>query len=324
MTGFDTTRPNIARVYDYWLGGKDNFAVDRELARTMTEVNAGIPAMARANRDFIAAAVRKVAEAGVEQFLDLGAGLPTSPAVHEAARAVNPDARVVYVDSDPVVVSHASALLATKPGIYALEGDLTEPDQVLAHPVVQEAIDWARPACVILAAVLHFADAVTAGRLIAAYADAACAGSWLAVSVFAGREETMEARSRSTYTAAEFWVHGTDDMARWLDGLDVIPPGICEARRWMSGGAASRTVAGGPCALWLSSRSALRRSPRGQPRTSGCLRVSRGARRGRCTPRFVMPIPSTMSRTATTGCCHGMPMCRRRCSTPPGIPPRAG
>ena len=235
MTGFDTTRPNIARVYDYWLGGKDNFAVDRELARTMTEVNPGIPAMARANRDFIAAAVRKVAEAGVEQFLDLGAGLPTSPAVHEAARAVNPDAQVVYVDSDPVVVSHASALLATKPGIYALEGDLTEPDQVLAHPVVQEAIDWARPACVILAAVLHFADAVTAGRLIAAYADAACAGSWLAVSVFAGREETMEARSRSTYTAAEFWVHGTDDMARWLDGLDVIPPGICEARRWMSG-----------------------------------------------------------------------------------------
>ncbi|HWM99119.1 MAG TPA: SAM-dependent methyltransferase, partial [Streptosporangiaceae bacterium] len=128
MTGFDTTRPNIARVYDYWLGGKDNFAVDRELARTMTEVNPGIPAMARANRDFIAAAVRKVAEAGVEQFLDLGAGLPTSPAVHEAARAVNPDAQVVYVDSDPVVVSHASALLATKPGIYALEGDLTEPD----------------------------------------------------------------------------------------------------------------------------------------------------------------------------------------------------
>jgi hypothetical protein len=90
----------------------------------MTEVNPGIPAMARANRDFIAAAVRKVAEAGVEQFLDLGAGLPTSPAVHEAARAVNPDAQVVYVDSDPVVVSHASALLATKPGIYALDGDL--------------------------------------------------------------------------------------------------------------------------------------------------------------------------------------------------------
>jgi O-methyltransferase involved in polyketide biosynthesis len=235
MEEFDTTRPNIARVYDYWLGGKDNYAADRELAHTMTEVNPGIPAMARVNREFITAAVRRAAAAGVRQFLDLGAGLPTRPAVHETARAVNRDARVIYVDNDPVVVSHVSALLATTPGIYAVDADITKPGEVLADPAVQQVIDWTEPVGLILAAILHFRDAAAAGRLVAAYADAAPAGSWLAVSVFSGQDESMEARSRTTYTAATFWIHGTADMARWLDGLEVVPPGICEARRWMSG-----------------------------------------------------------------------------------------
>ncbi|HVB45347.1 MAG TPA: SAM-dependent methyltransferase [Streptosporangiaceae bacterium] len=234
MQEFDTTRPNIARVYDYWLGGKDNFAADRELARTMAELNPGVAVMARANRDFINAAVRKAAEAGVGQFLDLGSGLPTRPAVHDAARTVNPDARVVYVDNDPVVVSHTNALLASAPGIYAVEADITEPGEVLAHPTVRAAIDWAEPVCVILAAVLHFYDATAARRLVAAYAGAA-AGSWLAVSVFGGHDENLEVKSRTAYTAASFWVHGPADLAGWLGGMEVVPPGICEARRWMSG-----------------------------------------------------------------------------------------
>lgn len=235
MAALDMTRPSIARVYDFWLGGKDNFAVDRELARTMTEVNPGIPGMARANRTFITAAVRKAAQAGIGQFLDLGAGLPTHPAVHEAARSVNPDTSVVYVDNDPVVVSHATALLATAPGIGAAQADLTKPAEVLAHPAVQAAIDWTRPVCVILAAILHFRDSVEAARLVTAYADAACAGSWLAVSVFSGRDDVMESKSRAAYTAANFWVHGISDLAKWLNGLEVVPPGICEASRWMSG-----------------------------------------------------------------------------------------
>jgi O-methyltransferase involved in polyketide biosynthesis len=235
VAGFDAKRPNIARIYDYWLGGKDNFAADRQMAEMMTEVNPDIPAMARANRKFIAAVVRKAAEAGVGQFLDLGAGLPTYPAVHDVARAVIPGARVVYVDNDPVAVTHARALLATAPGICAVEADITEPDKVLDHPAVRASIDWGEPACVILAAVLHFLDTTAAERLVAAYASALCAGSWLAVSVFTGDEENMEARGRATYTAAPFWVHGPDDTALWLDGLDVMPPGICEVRRWVSG-----------------------------------------------------------------------------------------
>lgn len=235
MAALDMTRPNIARVYDFWLGGKDNFAVDRELARTMTEVNPGIPVMARANRAFITAAVGKAAQAGVGQFLDLGAGLPTHPAVHEAARAVNPDASVVYVDNDPVVISHATALLATAPGIGSAQADFTQPAEVLTHPAVRAVIDWTRPVCVVLAAILHFRDSVEAARLVTAYADAACAGSWLAVSVFSGRDDVMESKSRATYTAANFWVHNLSDMAKWLNGLEVVAPGICEASRWMSG-----------------------------------------------------------------------------------------
>ena len=159
VDAFDTTRPNIARVYDYWLGGKDNFVADRELAAAMTEVNPGIPAMARANRAFVVAAVGKAASAGISQFVDLGAGLPTHPAVHEAARAVCPDARVVYVDNDRVVAMHARALLATMPGIHAVEADITRPDEVIAHPQVAAAIDWAEPVAVVLAAILHFRDA---------------------------------------------------------------------------------------------------------------------------------------------------------------------
>jgi S-adenosyl methyltransferase len=231
VNAFDTTRPNIARVYDYWLGGKDNFVADRELACTMTQVNPGIPAMARANREFVIAAVRKAAQAGIEQFVDLGAGLPTHPAVHEAARAENPDARVVYVDNDPVVVTHARALLATTPGISAVEADITRPDEVLASP----AVDWTEPVALVFAAIVHFHDTATAGQLVAAYADAARTGSYLAISVFTGHDDDMEAGSRATYTAAPFWVHSTSDAARWLAGLKVLPPGICEARRWISG-----------------------------------------------------------------------------------------
>jgi hypothetical protein len=130
---------------------------------------------------------------------------------------------------------HARALLATTPGIHAVEADITRPDEVIAHPQVAAAIDWAEPVAVVLAALLHFRDAGTARRLVAAYAGAVCTGSHLAISVFSGHDDDMEAGSRETYTAAPFWVHSTADVSRWLDGLDVQPPGICEARRWVSG-----------------------------------------------------------------------------------------
>ena len=261
MDAFDTTRPNIARVYDYWLGGKDNFVADRELAAAMTEVNPGIPAMARANRAFVVAAVGKAASAGISQFVDLGAGLPTHPAVHEAARAVCPDARVVYVDHDRVVAMHARALLATMPGIHAVEADITRPDEVIAHPQLAAAIDWAEPVAVVLAAILHFRDAATAGRLVAAYAAATCAGSHLAISVFSGRDDDMEAEQpgdlhrRAVLGTQHRGCRPVAGRPRRAAARDLRGAAVGVRRA-----AAPPSVAAGRCAPWPSSLDAANRA----------------------------------------------------------------
>ena len=126
LEGIDVTQPSIARVYDYWIGGKDNFASDREMGRRMAAVNPALPELVRRNREFICVAAARAAAAGISQFLDLGSGLPSHPAVHEAAREVIPDARVCYVDMDPVAVVHGQALLARSVGIAAVRADLTE------------------------------------------------------------------------------------------------------------------------------------------------------------------------------------------------------
>ncbi len=231
---FDASRPNIARVYDYWLGGKDNFAADRDLAQKMCEINPGVPAMVRANRAFALHAVTRAAESGIAQFLDLGAGLPTRPSLDEAARAVNPAARIAYVDYDPVVVSHATALLASRPGITAAALDLTDPDALLAHPAVRQVIDLDQPVCMILACTLHFLDAVAARAVTAAYRNRAAAGSQLAVSVVHIASARMLATPSSTYTAGTFCNHDQQEIAAWLAGWQLLPPGVAEARRWIS------------------------------------------------------------------------------------------
>ena len=178
----DVTRPSVARVYDYWLGGKDNFASDREMGWRMAEVNPALPQLVRHNREFICTAAARAAAAGVSQFLDLGSGLPASPAVHEAVREVIPDARVCYVDIDPVALLHGQSLLARGEGLAAVQADLTEPETVLANPQVRAVIDMSRPIAVILAAVLHFLPADSAAAVCAGYMSRAARGSWLIVS----------------------------------------------------------------------------------------------------------------------------------------------
>ena len=241
MEAFDTSRPNIARVYDYWLGGKDNFAADRDLAEKIYTINPLVAEMARANRAFVVTAVTRAAQAGVTQFLDLGAGLPTHPSTDEAAREVNPSARVAYVDNDPIVVCHARALLASRPGVAAATANLADAATVLADPQVRQVIDPGRPVCVIMACVLHFFDATKAQAVTAAYLDWAAAGSWIATSVVRIASERMQALPSSDYTAGTFINHGERDIAGWLAGWDMIPPGIGEAHRWVSriGGAPS-------------------------------------------------------------------------------------
>jgi hypothetical protein len=235
VQGFDPSRPNIARVYDYWLGGKDNFAADRELAQKMCEINPAVPAMVRDNRAFAVQAVTRAAESGISQFLDLGAGLPTRPSLDEAARAVNPDARIAYVDFDPVVVSHLRALLAREPGIAAASADLTDPAAVLAHPDIRRLIDLAQPVCIIMACTLHFFEAAKAKEIAAGYMGRAAATSQIAVSVVHIASPVMRATPPESYTAGTFFRHGPAEMTDWLTGWRLLPPGVAEARRWVSG-----------------------------------------------------------------------------------------
>jgi O-methyltransferase involved in polyketide biosynthesis len=232
LGGIDTTRPNVARVYDYWLSGKDNFASDRELARKMLGYDPGLPGRAQANRAFVTAVTRRAAEAGIRQFLDVGAGLPTHPAVHEAARDVVPDAVVVYVDNDPVVISHARALLAKGDGLDTVPADLRDPDAVLAS---QSLISLDEPVCVLLAGVTHFLPAEVARDITARYMALLSAGSWLALSVAYYEDAELLTTLISLYTAGTFFNHSAKAVQSFTDGLDLLSPGIAEARRWISG-----------------------------------------------------------------------------------------
>jgi SAM-dependent methyltransferase len=228
---FDPTRPNIARVWDYWLGGKDNFAVDRELAQKMLQVHPPSAQMARENRRFLGRAVSYVAACGVRQFIDVGAGLPTAVNTHDIAQEVAPEARVAYVDNDPIVISHARSLLAKSPGVIAVPGDMRDPARILADGGLAELIDLAEPACVILSAVLHFADAGTARGVTAAFARALAPGSYLIVSVGSGNTSEEE-NFTSAYTAAQIYIHSRDEILGFFDGLELIPPGVVSVRGW--------------------------------------------------------------------------------------------
>jgi len=228
---FDPTKPNIARVWDYWLGGKDNFAADRELAEKMLAVHPVSAQMARENRQFLGRAVSYVADRGIRQFIDVGAGLPTAVNTHDIAQRANPDARVAYVDNDPIVISHARNLLARSPGVIAVPGDMRHPEAVLADTGLAELIDLAQPACVILSGVLHFADAGTARDVAIAFARAIVPGSYLIISVGSGNPTEGE-NFTSAYTAARIYIHAPEEIRGFFDGLDLVPPGVVSVLSW--------------------------------------------------------------------------------------------
>jgi SAM-dependent methyltransferase len=233
-TLFDTSMPNIARVYDYWLGGKDNYAADRAEAERLIAVYPRLPFLARQSRLFLSRAVQWLAEQGVTQFLDLGCGLPTGQNTHQIAHAVSPGCRVVYVDADPVVVSHVRALLCG-PGVIAIHGNLTEPDAILADlRRRRDPINLAEPTAVILAMVLHFFDAATARGIVAAFARAVTPSSYLVLSVGSGDEQTGDALVRE-YQAGTLYNHSFAQIAAFLDGLELTPPGLTDAMSWMPG-----------------------------------------------------------------------------------------
>ena len=226
-------------MYDYWLGGKDNFAADRELAERAIAAYPPIRDLARENRTFLARAVRYTAEQGIQQFVDIGPGYPTTgdlPNTHQAAHRVTPQARVLYVDNDPVVVVHARALLADENTTRALNGDLCDPKAILSHPELRTAIDLTRPVAVLLVAVLHFiTDEEDPYGIVDTLVDAMAPGSYLILSHgtpdFASPEEAAGAGIYQQATAP-LVLRTRAQIEPFLAGLEHVEPGLAQLPRW--------------------------------------------------------------------------------------------
>jgi SAM-dependent methyltransferase len=238
MDGLITDHANVARVYDFWLGGKDNFAADRRAAEAVRESAPWIVRGVRANREFLVRAVTRLAEAGIDQFLDVGSGLPTMDNVHEVAQRVNPAARVVYVDNDPVVLAHARALLTVGRGATVCAGDLRKPVDLLSHPGVLEHLDWRRPMGVLLVSVLHFlSDADDPAGVVRVFRDALVPGSVLVLShVTPGDEGEHVGMAKAVREYADkvgvFVPRAVDQVHALLAGWEVQAPGLVEVQSW--------------------------------------------------------------------------------------------
>jgi len=229
--------PSPARMYDYYLDGKNNFEVDREAAeRALMYVPSGRE-VARENRRFLVRAVRHVARAGVAQFLDIGTGFPTPPNVQQVARRVNPHATVAYVDNDPVVAAHNRALLADPPGIAAVEGDIRDLGKVLADPEVQRVIDFSRPFCALFVASLHFVtDEEDPYAAVSLLREAMPAGSYLIVSHLSteGTPAGVIGHVMDAYqgAAAPAVFRSQRAIGQFFDGFALEPPGIVPVGEW--------------------------------------------------------------------------------------------
>ncbi|MEV6862268.1 SAM-dependent methyltransferase [Streptosporangium subroseum] len=236
--GVDPTVPSVARMYDYYLGGKDNFASDRETAEEFIKVVPGIRMMAQANRAFLRKAVTELAGQGIRQFLDIGSGLPTQENVHQVVHRIIPDAQVTYVDNDPIVLAHGRALLADNPRTTVVQADMREPKALLDHPEVRATIDFDRPVALILLAMLHFVpEDDAADAIVASVRETLSPGSYLVLSHgFAGHagQETHDQAQRvySSTTTGSLTSRGPAQIAAYLEGLDVLPPGIVPVEAW--------------------------------------------------------------------------------------------
>jgi S-adenosyl methyltransferase len=245
-TTINTGVPNPARIYDYLLGGKDNFPADRDVAEQLLAIAPVARDVVEDNRAFLRRAVRFLTrEAGIRQFIDLGSGLPTRGNVHEIAQAIAPEARVVYVDNDPMVVTHSRALLATD-NTLAIQADLREPEAILGHPEVRQLISFDQPIALLLMAILHFIpDDEDPFGIVARFRDALPAGSYLAIShgtrdipvrpdMSAEEMTEMGARVERLYqqTTAFMVTRTRAQVERFFDGFDLLDPGVVEIQLW--------------------------------------------------------------------------------------------
>ncbi|ELP70545.1 SAM-dependent methyltransferase [Streptomyces turgidiscabies] len=237
--GIDITVPSVSRIYDFYLGGSHNFEVDREAARRAMEYMPGLPKIMQANRAFMRRAVRFAAAEGITQFLDIGSGIPTFGSVHEVAREVNPEARVVYVDHDPVAVAHSQAVLAGDEHADVLAADLRKPREILDSLQVQSLIDRNRPVALLLVAILHFVeDTDDPYAAVAELRDALAPGSLL-VLTHASYEGIPLPPERAEGAVDVYKdirnplvMRSHDAIARFFEGYDMVEPGLVPMPRW--------------------------------------------------------------------------------------------
>jgi hypothetical protein len=235
--GVEMTVPNAARMYDHTLGGYHNFAVDREYIERAEQAMPGIIAVAHANRAFVGRSVRWLVDAGIRQFLDIGSGIPTLGNVHEVAQDAAPDARVMYVDIDPVAVAHSQALLAGNDLAGVIQADLRHPADILYHPDVLELLDFSRPVAVLLNAVLHFLpDSDNPAAITARIRDVLVAGSYLVLTHGRQAPETAHEQERVAQlyesTPTSLHLRDEDHVRRMFDGFELVEPGITTVTRW--------------------------------------------------------------------------------------------
>jgi SAM-dependent methyltransferase len=277
--GFDPSRPHPARVYQAWLGGKDTFGPDRAVAEKVAEIAPWVVAGARGNRAFLTRAITHLARAGIRQFLDVGSGLPTSGNVHEVAQGINRDAKVVYVDHDPIVLVHARALLACDERTIAVAGDVRDPATILANHNVRSHLDFSQPIAVLFIAVLHFLgnDDDPAG-VVAAFRDALAPGSYIAISHVADLPDeggparaaaTREAVGLYEEMAAPFVLRTPERITGLFAGLQLVDPGVVPVHLWQPArgrpGPAVPVLAGIGRVMELGPRGALTGGPAGAP-----------------------------------------------------------
>jgi hypothetical protein len=237
--GFDTRHAHSARVYNYWLGGKDNFAADRDAAEQAIAANPGIVTDVRANRAFLARAVHMLAaECGVRQFLDIGTGLPTANNTHEVAQATTADARIVYVDNDPIVLTHALALLTSTPaGATAyLDADLRNPSVILE--AATQTLDFSQPVALMLLIILHLIpDSDDPYGIVAALMRALAPGSYLVLAhpasdIRPAQMAEMTRRVNERMRGPMATMRDRTAIARFFDGLDLLEPGVVQPQQW--------------------------------------------------------------------------------------------
>jgi hypothetical protein len=246
----NTSEPHPARIYDYFIGGKNHFAADRETATQVLRRSPAVRTAARENRSFLGRAVRYLtAEAGIRQFLDIGTGLPTTNNVHQVAQEIAPSAHVVYVDNDPLVLTHARALLTSAPAgrTAYIHGDLRDPAAILSHPDTRAVLDFGQPIALMLVAILHFIpDEFKPAEIVATLVDALPSGSYLVAShlttehapaaTSAGQQTMREAGMAMQKRDSDVFA----DLA--LPGLELVPPGVVLVSEWRPTGIGPRPL----------------------------------------------------------------------------------